>query len=506
MVDLGTAAAAAQIGGQLIQLINEFRKAVHNIRFARQQVKDVYDRTIIINSLVSMFSDAIKYVQLRERKSGKRKPESIETLKDAFQNQAYSIIQKLEKILHILAPLWKNRKSSNWSRVIAKVRWLRYKPQVGLLLTDMHLLESSMSLFATLSLFHKADSGIVKNALQELLETEYIKTDLVFSKALRQLSQTQLDHSISFQRGSIVTKVRKVVQVEFEDLGIDIQKYKKGQTISNNTPIDRPGSSRGSSESVLYSTRPPRPPTTPPPGLSSFPNPRSSVGEEQVEVRSSTGSSLPQSHEHFQISRDLSRSRSVVREDKVSQSSPRHIPQPPPLSPAPFPQDFLELLPRLPPATHDNPNPSTASTYIPTPLFGPPEMSQRPLPGRKPSPISQDNVIPGRKSPPPRSDEMKAQSRIPPKGGDEKEDKNMTSSSSQPGKTEKHIIVPHQPKGGSGQQQQLSQQKPAKTRTRIRRDSTGNISIYGIDGEVTPFTAVFPISRPGNNRGSWSKH
>ncbi|OJJ43865.1 hypothetical protein ASPZODRAFT_135900 [Penicilliopsis zonata CBS 506.65] len=146
MAELGTAAAVLQIGMEFVNLLKKLQEAYKGLRYAREEVHKVMDKTEVMSELADLFEKTMKQVaKHRDLKDIRKRYRKVER---NYRKQAKGIIKKIKGILNVLSPLWTHPPAQISRQLYARVDWhFRKRHNIQILLTEMQSLEISINGF-----------------------------------------------------------------------------------------------------------------------------------------------------------------------------------------------------------------------------------------------------------------------------------------------------------------------------------------------------------------------
>ncbi|KAL3456046.1 hypothetical protein BJX64DRAFT_281649 [Aspergillus heterothallicus] len=449
MIDpLSAVGLAYPIAKDLVGLALKLRQASHEIRHARASLKKMSDRIETVAGTYELFRETIAGAKKVKGmgKTFKRHKKLIQKVK----SKPWRLARRIQSITDIFSPLLETDHIDPVQRWIARFRWYRKEKKViAPLLMEMKILEGSMNLIATLviiKMLEHSDHGTIRE--WELIQVQVQHLQRSMEIGFRKLQDDQRVQSEMLNQGSATVTVNQHISPKdfAQEVLRMLQKEIPRIKLPPRQPPDGPStpdSDPSSSSSAPHQKNPSTPPSSPPHSNNAGQGPMMPVWPQKVSrkaLKEPDETSQQQNPHAVSSAAPLSFPSQTNRIVTSSyQSSPI------PISPSPSP-----AVPQLTSVAGDESeqeetleeDQAQPGPYVPTALFGTPEPSPRPRAGRS---------SPTHLAPSSSGNNQQAESRN----------------------------IPRSNSNGH------SEQRSGTLYPASRRRSGSQISIYGIDGEVT---------------------
>ncbi|KAL3473080.1 hypothetical protein BJX99DRAFT_261759 [Aspergillus californicus] len=423
MIDpLSAAGLAYPIAKDLVGLALKLRQASHEIRHARASLKRMSDQTETVAGTYELFRETM--AGAKKVKGMGRTFERHRKLIQKVKSKSRRLASRIQAITDMFSPLLENDHINPVQRWIAQFQWYRKeKTVIAPLLMEMKTLEGSMNLIATLVVIKMTQhSNHRTNSEWDSFQVQIKHLRRSMDIGFKRLQDDQRVHSEMLNQRLATVTVNQ--HLSPNDLAQEVLRMLRKEIPRIKLPPRQPPDSPltpDSDPSSGSSAPHQKAPSTPP----SSPPHSNAAGR---------GPMIPLEPQ------ELTR-QALEEPDRTSQRQNPH----PPLPTSPLPSPALPQLISIvgdeseqeETPKEDRPQPSP---YVPTALFGPPEPGPRPRAGRS----SPTHLAPSSSG-----------------SNQQAESRNMPYSNSHSG------------------------QRSGKLYSAGRRRSESQISIYGIDGEVT---------------------
>ncbi|GLA46079.1 hypothetical protein AnigIFM63604_008866 [Aspergillus niger] len=450
MIDpLSVTGLAYPIAKDLMGLALKLRQASHEIRHARASLKKMSDQTETVAGAYELFRETM--AGAKKVKGMGRTFEKHGKLIQKVKSKSRRLACRIQAITDMFSPLLETDHIDSVQRWIAQFRWYRKEKNViAPLLMEMRILEGSMSLIATLVVIkmlqhrdHRTNSDW--NSIQVQIKHLRRSMDIGFKKLQddQRVQSEMLNHGLATVTVNHHLSPNDFAQEVLRMLKKEIPRTRLPPRQPPDSPLT-PDSDPSSGSSAPHQKPPSTPPSSPPHSNAAGRGPMIPLEPKELSrqgLKEPDRTSQRQNPHPVNSTAPPTPPTFPSRANRIQTSSYQPLPTSP--SPPPALPEFTSIAgdesEQEETPKEDRPQPGP---YVPTALFGPPE------PGPRPRPRA------GQSSP-----------------------THLASSSSGSNQQAESRKMPYSNRH-SGQQS-------GKLYSASKRRAGSQISIYGIDGEVT---------------------